>query len=184
MNTMVGVVEVKSALIITIGIGLYSGLAIVGQAVDQLPVAGTASWLTFFVQAGSFGLLAYLIVLGLPALQKELKAERKEERTDFTAALKVVTDDRRLERQDFAAVVKVITDAARTEVEMIRTAAREEVDRLQQVFQQEQRETRKMYIDAVGAMRTAVHDVRDVAQATVNKASVAMEVAKNRPPTG
>lgn len=169
------------------------------QVVDGGPLAG---WLSVFVQLGSFGLVAYLIVKGLPDLQKEVKTERQAERSDFvkaldagraefTAAMNSVSKDRKEERADFAAALKVITDFARLEVEAIRAAARQEVENLRAVFVQEQRETRayfaaeadavrKVYFDAVGAMRTAVHDVRDVANATVQKANVVLEVAKQQ----
>ena len=35
-----------------------------------------------------------------------------------------------------------------------------------------------MHEKAVGSMRTAVHDVRDTAQATVNKAAIEVEMTK------
>jgi hypothetical protein len=176
-----------------------AGSIILGQA--QLPVASEApGWLSVVIQLGSFGLVAFLIVRGLPMLQKDIQNERAAERADFgkmlvgeradfTAALKAVLADRGQERLDFVAALKVVTDHARAEAQSVRQTAREEVDVLRSTFNQEQRETRqfyagesaqmrKLYTDAVGAMRTAVHDVRDMASQTVNKANVALEVAR------
>lgn len=153
-------------------------------------------WLSVIIQLGSFGLVAYLIIAGLPALQKAIMAERQAERGDFAKALFGVTEDRRAERVDFAAALRVVTDFARGEVDAIRAAAKGEVETLRAAFMSEQRDARafyaaeaeamrKVYFDSAAAMRTAVHDVRDVASATVNRANVAIEVAKvNRPPGG
>ncbi len=141
------------------------------------PTVGEAGpgWLSVLIQTGSFGLIAYLIVRGLPALQKEIMVERKEERGEFMKAIDSLTTDRRAERVDFANTVKVITDYSRSEMEAIRTSARQEVEALRQTFQQETRETRAVQMEMVNAMRTAVHDVRDVAGVTMNRATAALQ---------
>jgi hypothetical protein len=172
------------------GCGSNAVFAVVmGSLFSQVPSDAAPGWLSVVIQLGSFGLVAYLIIRGLPALQSDIKIERREERMDFLKALEKLTEDRKLERTDFANAMKVLIEFTRNEVEAIRASARHEVELLRTTFQQEQRDTRlfyaaeaksmrEMYFDSVGAMRTAVHDVRDVANATVNKANVAIEVAK------
>jgi hypothetical protein len=153
-------------------------------SVEQVP-----GWLSVVIQLGSFGLVAFLIVAGLPRLHAELKAERKAERDSFSGMLEKINDDRRTERADFAAAIRAAYDFARVEAEAVRVSAKSEVETLRTVFIQEQRETRAfyadeaksmrtLYMDAVAAMRTAVHDVRDVANVTVNEARVALKVAE------
>ncbi len=115
---------------------------LIGSFLAQLDGGPTPpSWLSILLQGGSFAVLVYLVIRGLPA-------ERQKERDDFAGALKTISDN-----------------AQRTE------------DRLQSLFAAEQAETRKLLYDALGAFRTAVHDVRNTAQTTMNKAAVATEVA-------
>lgn len=159
--------------------------------IAQMESLGTqpSGWLSVVIQAGSFGLVAYLIIQGLPALQREIKSERAAERKDFNEALNSLVADRRIERTEFAANLLSITDAFRKEAEAMRTSAKAEMDAARTTFVVEQRETRsfyateaeslrKVYVDAVADMRTAVHDVRDVASVTMNRANLAVEMSK------
>jgi hypothetical protein len=163
----------------------------VGSLLAQADIGSVAApgWISVIVQLGSFGLISYLIISGLPTLQREMSAERKAERADFSAALGRQIEDAKLARTDFSTAIKVVTDFARTEVESIRAAAKLESEAMRVAFMAEQRDTRqaharqmewlnKLYVDSVGAMRTAVHDVRDVANVVTSKAALAVEVAK------
>lgn len=136
--------------------------------VDAPPPPG---WVSILIQGGSFAVLTYLIVWGLPRSLDAIHGERKAERTDFAASLRTVTG------------------SARVEAEAIRAAAKAEMDAQRNLFLSEQRDTRnfyakesdqmrQLYMDAVAAMRSAVHDVKDAAQAAVNRAQVAIEVTK------
>lgn len=165
--------------------GSAEGVFYVLGQIDPAP-----GWLSVVIQLGSFGLVAYLIIMGLPSLQREIKVERQTERADYAATLNRITDDRRVERVDFSNAIKVVTDFAHAEIAEIRTSTKVEVDNLRSIFREEQRETRayyaaeaeamrKMYFDAVQAMRTAVHDVKDVASTVVNRSNLAIEVAKH-----
>lgn len=58
-------------------------------------------------------------------------------------------------------------DAFRQEIESIRQRAAEDLAAVRDSFHKEQGETRAMLIETLQAMRRAVHDVRDTAQATV-----------------
>lgn len=135
-------------------------------------------WLSVLVQMGSFGLVAYLIVVGLPALNKEIKTDRQTERNDFATALKGVIEERKAERADFTGALQKVIDFTAAQIEGIRTAADKEKQADRAFYAAEAESMRKMYFESAAAMRTAVHDVRDVAQRTVNKAQVAIDVAK------
>lgn len=152
-------------------------------------------WLSVVIQTGSFGLIAYLIVRGLPVLQKEIMTERQMERADFiksiesgrvefTKSIEALTADRKIERQDYAASLKNIMDYSRAEAEAIRSAAHQEMESLRKTFRQEQRETRATYTEMVNAMRTAVHDVRDVASVTMRKAELATHLIQGQQEKG
>lgn len=64
------------------------------------------SLFALLIQGGSFALLAYIIIFGLPALHKMIAAERKEERADFATSLAKLTDEGKEARIAFAAGVK------------------------------------------------------------------------------
>jgi hypothetical protein len=137
------------------------GGVIFAQAMQVDP---TAAWFSVLIQTGSFGLIAYLIVFGLPALQKDMKADHQAERADFaeslraardgftaalkegresfTAALEAMTADRKAERADFAAAARTITDFANQQIEAMRVEAREETESVRSAGREEARELR------------------------------------------
>lgn len=61
------------------------------------------------------------------------------------------------------------------EVERVRQQAAADLAAVRDTFHAEQHETRTMLIQTLQAMRTAVHDVRDVAGATIHKVAAAAE---------
>lgn len=137
-------------------------------------LGGGTGILSVVIQGGSFALIAYLIIFALPAMQKDLREERKQERMDFAAALKLVTDSCREEVM-----------GARGEVERIRVIFQQEQRELRNTFALEMEAMRKMYVDSLGAFRTAVHEVKDVAGITMNRANAAiMKVDLNKPGGG
>ncbi len=133
-----------------------------GQA-ELAGAFGGTGILSVLIQAGSFGLIAYLIVMGLPTMQRELKDERKQERVDFMAALRVVTEGCREE-----------VNGARAEVERVREIFQTEQRELRATFATEMEAMRRMYVESLNAFRTAVHDVKDVAGVTMNRANTAI----------
>ena len=113
-------------------------------------------WLQVAIQAGSFGLVAFLIVIGLPRFQERLTAERKAERDDFARMLNGINEDRKEERKEF----------------------QQEQRETRAYYAKENAELRRMYADSLAAFRTAVHDTRDVANNVAQRANVAVEIAK------
>lgn len=152
---------------------------IAGLVAQADPAGGPlAGWMSVVIQFGSFGLIAYLIVQGLPGLQKEIQAERKAERGDFMAALERLSSGRDRERADFSQAITNISAAARLENEKLRAAFAEEQKQTRECHAVQMAAMQKLYVDVVGSMRTAVHDVKDAAGVAVNKAAVAAEVAR------
>lgn len=162
----------------------------------EVPGQAAPSWLQLVVQTGSFGLIAYLIVVGVPKFRKEMADESAKERGEYLRSRESELADRKQERQDFAAAILRVTEfaaqqmdsmraAARAELEAGRATAKAETDALREAFAQEQRESREFYArefgelrrlhaEALAQFRTMVHDVRDTAQRTVNKADLAI----------
>lgn len=136
---------------------LAYGASIFAQAMTEPAAPG---WLGIVIQGGSFGLVAYAIVVGLPKLQKDLQHERAQERADFLAA------------------VKAITEFGRVQIEMFRVTFFDEQKETRAYFANESQLMRQLFTETVTSMRSAVHDVRNVAGVAVNKATVAMEVSE------
>lgn len=167
---------IVTGMVGAVGIG---GLhAVLAQMASAETSAGTASWLSVAAQTTNSGLIGYLIIYGLPKMHEAMINERKTERDRFAAALEKaneahivilsrISEERQAERSDFISALK---DQRQTHVvEQRETRAADALEKA---------ELRKLFIDAIGAMRTAVHYARDVATAVVNRANTAIEVAK------
>ena len=119
----------------------------------QSPTDTLSGWLSVVVQLGSFGLITFLIIRGLPALHEKVSSERTlernaftaelaTERKEFTTALRSVLDERSKDRQDFSANLTRLTEFFQGQAGEVRVAAKAEVEALRSVFAQEQRELR------------------------------------------
>jgi hypothetical protein len=153
------------------GVGSHWGAITFAQAAPTVDPA--AGWISVVIQSGSFGLIAYLFVVGWPKFQREIKEERKGERDAFTNSL-------REERAESAKMVESIRDAARKEVESLRAVFAQEQREMREYYAKEAAAMRQVYADSAAAMRTAVHQMSQAAQNTMNKAAVAIEVAKQQ----
>jgi hypothetical protein len=67
----------------------------------------TAPLFTVLLQGGSFALLVYLAVYGLPRFYAEMRAERQDDRDAFTEALARLTDQAVAARQEFLQTLAV-----------------------------------------------------------------------------
>jgi hypothetical protein len=167
-------------------LGSHFGASAFAQA-SSPAVDPAAGWLSVIIQSGSFGLIAYLIVVGWPKFQKTVREERAEDRKEFGELLAKANADRQTDRTEFTAALRLVTDFATGQISSVRDATRQEVTTIRaaakdeiETMRQEQVEMRRMLLEAMTSMRSAVHDVRDVASTTVNKANVALEVARQQ----
>lgn len=134
-------------------------LMLLAQAVDQASAPG---WLSVVIQTGSFGLVAYGVIYGLPWMYRTISDDRQREQLAFSASLKEVTET--LDK----AVDKLTADMR----EMRGTFEREQ-HASRDFTAKETAELRSMLIQNLTAMRVAVHDVRGVAQMAINKSAIA-----------
>jgi hypothetical protein len=102
---------------------------------------------------------------------KKLLDDAASDRAKFTATLHEIEErnDRR-------------SDAEDRRVQSLITAADDRIEKLRVLFQEEQRETRMLFVEMANNMRTAVHDVKDTAQAAISKQAVKdLRAAKDKP---
>lgn len=101
-------------------------MALLLQAFDAIP-----SWFPLLVQGGSFAVIVYLLMFGLPKLRKEVAEERKQDQVVFAAAIDkvVATFDAELKGErafcdkHFTALADAVERGSKATMEMVKVVS-------------------------------------------------------------
>lgn len=126
---------------------------LLAQAAAPGPTDALPAWFPLLVQGGSFMLLAFLLIYGLPWLHRQIAKDHKEERADFARSLTKLVDDAREQRTLFMTALDKITDVFKAETSAERATCERHFDALAAAMRSGNEAT-------VASMRASVEQVQ------------------------